>query len=439
MSMHKKLLSGAVLAGLAFSANVSAVELGVDDAVVFASELVDGTELSTAADDVDLAIGYNFSNGEVRYGRYECSANLTMDNVTLNETGGNVALGAINGEGTNALFFSMTGNGIASEADTISVVSDNTLEDGGNVTCAFSIYDQPSQAQAGGTTGRIYTTGFAAVIDRASGFVFRFDAAGPDQGVADVEASAGAYLGFTPIEPWANFANFEFMEVPGVLKADGTQVTITDIFSSDTDIIVDGDFSAAGAVWLWDDLSSGWYSDIFDDESASFRGVDFPLDAYIQYEVNGTDPVQVSDYTATLFADANAGYDVADVGPIFVGEIIRNGTELQAPLVQTPNAWVSRIVLTNSGATARPYEMSVMGESGNIIGIDSTLLVGTVPANGTKVIELDDVLLSFSGQSRATINVTVAAPNGQIQGLYQIVNPESGSISNHVMVRPGTN
>ena len=107
--------------------------------------------------------------------------------------------------------------------------------------------------------------------------------------------------------------------------------------------------------------------------------------------------------------------------------------------MQTPNAWVSRIVLTNTGATARPYELAVTGESGNIIGIDSTLLVGTVPGNGTKVIELDDVLLSFSGQSRATINVTVAAPNNQIQGLYQIVNPAQGSISHHVMVRPGTN
>ena len=142
---------------------------------------------------------------------------------------------------------------------------------------------------------------------------------------------------------------------------------------------------------------------------------------------------------ATLLADANAGYDVSDVGPIFVGEIVRNGTQLQAPLVQTPNAWVSRIVLTNTGSSDRPYELSVMGESGNIIGVDSTLLVGTVPANGTKVIELDDILLTFSGSSRATINATIAAPNNQIQGLYQIVNPDSGSISNHVMVRPGTN
>ena len=35
--------------------------------------------------------------------------------------------------------------------------------------------------------------------------------------------------------------------------------------------------------------------------------------------------------------------------------------------------------------------------------------------------------------------VVVATPNHQIQGLYQIVNPDKGSISNHVLVRPGSN
>src|SRR5690606_20029267 len=140
MFLKKKILVGAVLTGLAFSANVSAIELGVDDALVFASEIEDGTELATAADDIDFTVGYNFSNGEVRYGRFECTTNMTMDNVTLDGTGApNVALGAINGEGTSALFFSMTGNGVASEDDVIAIAADNTLEDGGNVNCAFSI------------------------------------------------------------------------------------------------------------------------------------------------------------------------------------------------------------------------------------------------------------------------------------------------------------
>ena len=435
--MNKKILAGAVLAGLAFTANVSAVELGADP-LVFASEIEDGTELVTAIDDVEFAIGYNFSNGEVRYGRYECSANLTMDNVTLTEGGGNVALGAINGEGTNALFFSMTGNGVASETDTITVAGDNTLEDGGNVDCTFSIYDQPSQAQAGGTTGRIYTTGSDTVIERSSGFVFTHDATASRVAVADVEAAGGAYFDFVGGD--STFGNLTFEAVTGVLNTVGTQVALTDIFDTDSTVELQGDLSAAfdPACPIWS-MADGWCPIDVDGNVETFAAFDVDGSGGFSYWYTMEDPILESEYTATLNAVANLGYDVSDVGPIFVGEITRNGTQLQAPLVQTPNAWVSRIVLTNSGTTARPYEMSIMGESGNIIGIDSTLLVGTVPANGTKVIELDDVLLSFSGQSRATINVTVAAPNDQIQGLYQIVNPDSGSISNHVMVRPGTN
>ena len=436
MSLSKRLLAGAIVAGLAVSANVSAVELGVDDALVFASELEDGTELATTLDDVEFAIGYNFSNGEVRYGRYECSSNLTMDNVTLNETGGNVALGAINGEGTNALFFSMTGNGTPSETDTITVVSDNTLEDGGSVSCSFSIYDQPSQAQAGGTTGRIYTTGSATVIERSTGFAFEMDPNGSSQAVADVEDPNGAYFGFVNGDD--DFGNLNFYAIGDVLNHMGNEISLGDIFSGDTAFVVNGDMSAGDPTCPIQHDDAGCPDDS-DNDSATFIVGGVEIDGSFYFIETGDDAIVESSYTATLLADANAGYDVSDVGPIFVGEIVRNGTQLQAPLVQTPNAWVSRIVLTNTGSSDRPYELSVMGESGNIIGVDSTLLVGTVPANGTKVIELDDILLTFSGSSRATINATIAAPNDQIQGLYQIVNPDSGSISNHVMVRPGTN
>ena len=62
-----------------------------------------------------------------------------------------------------------------------------------------------------------------------------------------------------------------------------------------------------------------------------------------------------------------------------------------------------------------------------------------VPANGTTVVDLNTVLTSFTGAPRGTLNLTVSGPNNQIQGLYQIVNPDKGSISNHVLVRPGTN
>src|SRR5690606_10138621 len=318
-------------------------------------------------------------NGEVRYGRFECTTNMTMDNVTLDGTGApNVALGAINGEGTSALFFSMTGNGVASEDDVIAIAADNTLEDGGNVNCAFSIYDQPSQAQAGGATGRIYTTGFEPVIERASGFVFEHDASAARVAVADVESAGGAYLDFTGFD--SSFGNLTFEPVTGVLNIAGAQISLADIFAPTTTVLFEGDLRAAfdPTCPIWSLTQSFCPMDV-EGNVETFDAFLVEGSGGFQYWWSGDTQIVESEYTATLDAVANPDYEVADVGPIFVGEIVRNGTQLQAPLAQVPGGWLSRIVLTNTGSADRPYELSIMGEAGNIIGVDSTELVGLVP------------------------------------------------------------
>ena len=426
MSLNKKLLASAI-AGLLVSANASAVVLGVDPARVYAAEMVDGTLLTDAADTASFEIGYNFSSGEVRYGRFECSSNLTMDNVTVSTASADVTLGAINGEGTSALFFSMTAGaapGVTAD-DIVDVDGDNTLEDGGNVTCAFSIYDQPSQAQAGGATGRIYTTGNKPFITRAPSFVFTGD---PGEAIADVEAPNGAYTGFLTNGVFGALTFDLAAVVP--YKADGTLITMNDLFDPDTTITVDGDFSAATDL-EWNGTSA---DDLADDEASfDYFGAN---DGDLQFFENGTDAIVESSYKASLNAVANAGYEISNVNNVDVGMISRNGTQLQAPLAQLPGGWLSRVALTNTGTQARPYEISAMTETGTTAAVNPTS--GSIPAGGTVVIDLANIV-TFTGKQRGTINVNVSAPNNQIQGLYQIVNPESGSISNHVMVRPGTN
>jgi hypothetical protein len=438
MSLNKKLLASAI-AGLLFSANAGAVILGTDDARVYASELKAPVDLSAdAADTAEFEIGYNFSDGEVRYGRFECSSNLTMDNVVVSTASADITLGAINGEGTSALFFSMTAGAVpgVTADDVIEVDGDNTLDDGGNVSCAFSIYDQPSQAQAGGATGRIYTTGMEPFIARASGFVFEMDPTGADQSIADVEAPDGAYFEFLGT---AHFGNLTFDVVPDVLNDAGAQIALTDIFGADTEFTLDGDFSAANDPTCPVEHHSWGCPDSVDGTEATYVIGGNALNDSFHYYESDEAAIKASEYTATLHADANPGYTVADVGPIHVGSIIRNGTQLQAPLVQLPTDWVSRIALTNTGTIARPYEISLIGETGVTFTTDAAKLTGTIPAKGTKVVDLNEVITGFSAGSRGTINVNVSAPNTQIQGLYQIVNPTSGSISNHVMVRQGSN
>ena len=146
-----------------------------------------------------------------------------------------------------------------------------------------------------------------------------------------------------------------------------------------------------------------------------------------------------SEYTVTLKAvsAAPAVYAVNDLTAA-LGKIVRDGTQLQAPLAQIPGDWISRLVLTNTGNIARPYKVALLGETGNTLTAGSDV-AGIVPANGTIVLDVNKLLGGYTTAPRATLNVTVAGPTTQIQGLYQIVNPDKGSISNHVLVRPGTN
>jgi hypothetical protein len=434
MSLNKKLLAGTI-AGLLISTTAGAVNLNTGPARNYAQEMTKPVAITDAADTIEVAVGYNFSPSEVRYARIECTNNLTIANpVVASSDPGNLAVGAVNGAGTPALFFSLTADAalaIPTAPIVVDLDSDNTLTSNANVDCSFSLYDQPSQAQAGGATGRIYTTGAKAFIRSVPSFEFE---ATPGQAIADVEAVDGAYTDFLSGGVFGE-VYFDLVAAPPYI-ADGSVITMADLFDADTNVTIAGDFSAAADVDM-----DGFLADSLTDDEANFIIGDSTLNGDIEYIPNFADQILESTYTATLDAVANAGYTIADVGPLDAGEIIRNGTQLQAPLAQVPDNWLSRLVITNTGALDRPYEISVFGETGTVISTNAANLTGSVPAGGTKVIDLkDNVLTGFTGGApRATINLTVAGPNNQIQGLYQIVNPASGSISNHVMVRPGTN
>lgn len=438
MSMNKKLLVAAI-AGLVASANAGAIELG-DPALVYASEIKNNVNITLpGTGTIDFALGYNFSAGEVRYGRFECDGDVNINAASVTESSPDISVGAVNGQGTDALFFSITAADPITDAngtsdDVISIdPATLTLLTKNNVECAFSIYDQPSQAQAGGLTGRIYTTGEETIITRSSGVVFSTSFG---KAIADVSANP-AYTDF--VAGNGAFGTLTFQAKTGVLDIDGTQITLGDIYANTTDVVLTGDFSAAQAV--------SWGAAAQDvaptDVSAKF---DFDADQLadgetgtLTYIANGADEINESIFAATLDAVFNANFEGTDLNLPNVGEIERNGVELQAPLVQTTAGFVSRIALTNTGNVARSYAIRVINEAGNALAVDSTATTGTIPANGQKVIDLNSVITGFTTLPRGAVIVTVDAPDTTIQGLYQIVNPANGAISNETMVRPGTN
>jgi len=474
MSLNKKALAtavaGALLAGNAYAANIST---GGAPAY-FAREIIAtpaapvtlNTDSTAGVDATELSwnVGYNFSDSEVRYARVECSGNFRFGSglTVVSSDPAAVNFGSINGIGTNVLTFSVTSLGGANNvvaADTFTITGDHDITGtSSDVVCNVALYDQPSQAQAGGSTGRIpnslsagpylafrdsynfTSTPFTATADVSTDYL-DFLASG-DTTAATAELASWVYDLVDPDGAGSQTAPY---------KINGSAITLADLMATGatgTRIVVSGDFSYATSAFLSSGGNCaapipGMTAIITGGTTARFNVGATALPAGTSFCVtrNGTTAIPITDYTAQLIAVSAAPttYAVTNRGPDASGSIVRNGTELQAPLAQLPAGWISRMVLTNTGGVARPYSIAVQGEAGNTISTNAANMTGTIPANGTVVVDLTTVLTGFTGAPRATLNVTVDAPSNQIQGLYQIVNPASGSISNHVMVRPGTN
>ncbi|WP_442682416.1 hypothetical protein ACSBPQ_12280 [Stenotrophomonas sp. JC08] len=465
--LNKKILVAAIVGGL-FAGNAAAVDFTSGNATTiagtvgkYAQEIKTGSTSASATTfaaasgtEIKWLSGYAYSPNEVRYIRVEAPSHVLFQSFTPTATGGTGALtpGAVNGVGTNVITFSITAGAAGAGGNVVitlpAAVKLTSIADA-NVT--VSLYDQPSQAQAGGDTGKISG---GSVSGKYLTFAPSLKWVGtPGTATADVNATNGSYTQFTGGVAVATLNAGLGIDVTGTLKAVGTAIAVTDLLDNSADattVSIAGDFSLArssgnapynGAAAARVVGFGGGALDLAADE-AVFDLSNGLSGNFVITKLTGTgtawNPViWASAYTASLNAvNADSStYSLATLADTNVGEIIRNGTNLQAPLVQVPDGWLSRLVLTNTSAAARNYTISLMSEEG--VTLTAGTLTGVIPANGTKVI--DDLRTVFTGSNRATLNVDVAGPNDKIQGLYQIVNPTSGSISNHVLVRPASN
>lgn len=426
---------------------------------------------TTGSLNLRTALRYNFTETEVRYARIECPASvrfLAGSTVVASDPAA-TTLGSLNGLGTNAITFSVTANTTGLTAtDTVTVTGNRSITSTIPASCTYSLYDNPSQAQAGGAEGRIVSV-TGAYIAFAPSWQLLSDPTFTS--TANVEATP-AYTGFVAsgdtTTTRAGLAELTYGLVASPpLRIDGNPITLADLMAtggSGTKLVVTGDFSAAanttGAAFTGAALNRVFLATddtcttlatpaaSLTETTATFNvGATGFTDDNLCIQPNGVSEIPAADYTAQVQpVAASSSYVVSNSAVLAAGRIVRNGVELQAPLVQLPTGYISRIALTNSGSTARAFAWRFLPASGGSASESNTTTTGalsgtgTIPANGASVIALGDVLGGFgSTPPRGTFIVTAAAPSGSVQGLYQIVNPTNGSISNYVMVRPASN
>ncbi len=469
MFVNKKVLAAAIVGSLFAAGNAAAVDLSAATpaAAKYAKEITataaaPATLSAATGTEIKWESGYAYSPGEVRYVRVELTGDAVFDTTTAAPTvtagtAGTLTAGSVNGLGTKVVTFSVTaatptttpaspGGATADTTITLPAVI-NIGSTSAPVSVAVSLYDQPSQAQAGGATGRISGGSFSGpYLNFVS--AYKIDTT-PYTATASVESTpAFSKFKLDSAAPLLT-ATFAPLTSAGAISATGALDKTGNAISSVADVIdlahstvkVDGDFSLAVLADSTYDLTKvqlgGHDADAVTATSATFPGTHFGYFSVAKGQAST--PIQASAYTATFTPTAMAGYTVSPTSGISFGGIVRDGTELQAPLVQIPGGWIARLALTNTGSVDRPYTIKFLSETGVTLGTAN--LTGTVPKSGTKVIDLTEVLTSSTatGSLRGTAIVNVAGPEGQIEGLYQIVNPATGALSNHVLIHNGSN
>ena len=464
MSFNKKILAAAVAAAVVSPAAMAVSLVAPNNPSLYPVELVVPatrlTLINGAANQLDISSPFNyaFSDGEVRYVRVSCTTDVRFNANTAVTTTGNVTAGAVNGIGTSVITFSVTAGAGGAPAGTFTVTGDRSVSSTGDSSCSYSLYDQPSEAAAGGAAGRI-TSVTGMYLDFINSYLMTTTAS---NATANVESPTTAYSQFLVNNVNAGTVDLGTINTAlaagTIFEADGSDLQFAEIIGAGSRHIITGDFTAVanangtytgaalGRIELDPDADCTNDGDEISATSvtattATFNTGSLPLNHTVCFTAEGSSAISEASYSVVwdvVSADPNK-YATPDVGPQALGSIARNGTQLQAPLVQTPDGWLSRIALTNSGNQARSYSVRVIDEEGNATTLNNAALTGTIMANSTKVISVNSIIASYAGNPRATIILTVAAPNNQIQALYQITNPAAGSLSNHVMVRPGTN
>jgi hypothetical protein len=428
------------------------------------------------------SLNYTMSPGEVRSVRLELPTGNTFaagSTVTVNNGG---TAGAINGLGTNVITFPITApaGGLVATT-TITVDGNRTITNtAANVTAEYGLYDAPASAVNKNTTFRITSVGPAAYINFAASQVVN---ATPLSQVADVASTGSAFTrfvagngisGVTNVVANLGTLDYRLVTLAGTVSTNpvpftiaGAPVTLTNLNATGangTKLAITGDFTGAanadgtftgaalGRVFLAPDAGCAVVSvaaSAVTATTATFNVGDVattpnPALCYAPRAANGSTvaPIVASAYSASLnTVAASAAYTLTNIAAA-VGSITRNGTELQAPLFQTTPGYVSRFVLTNTSAVDGNYTIVVRGESGAVLGTAN--LTGVIPANSMRVFNSSDILTSVTGgvgngAPRAFAVITVDRPTNTIQGMYQVVNPTSGAVSQTPLLRPGTN
>lgn len=497
MAFRKKLLVAAVgsaLGATSFGA-LAAAPFNMDDsnvsAVKFAEEVKadDSTPATIPFGGTDLTaikskLGWGFNKGEVMYIRLDLTMGGSSGKVVFkadprldvsagvdgsfdtSDTGLNDG-----GSGETYIIYKVTSASASSPTDEVefsfgpvSGLEAKSVSSDIELTYSISTNEDLTPNTA------LYSK-TVSLIEFAPSFKFESDA--EIEATADVNSN---FVKFTGEQSTAAIARFKFASTGDTYVFENlnsaTISTIGAIFSSDTSLEVVGDFTltedspgtgvftnASARVFITGN-TDGCSSKISADSVAADKAVfeNFTVDpsdtgnsnVYVCVTGNGSEIIE-STYSLNLLGKGNTtdadddgnDYALDDSTLADIGKIVQNGTKLITPYITITDGYISRVMLSNTGAQDIDYSANIITDDGNSATVAAGA-TGTVKAGTNLHIDAADsgkgrpyLVDGFATKQRGAVLFTFVGANTDIQGVYQTINVATGEIQSIIMQRPG--
>ncbi len=157
---------------------------------------------------------------------------------------------------------------------------------------------------------------------------------------------------------------------------------------------------------------------------------------------NNTTGIAAGSYTGTFNRiAASAAWTTGTISLGSIGQFVRDGAELQTPWFSFGGTrYISRFFFMNTGSVAANCTAVLLAETGNTVTGGSATTTGfVVPAGGQVAVLGTDVASAATVSGRAAARFTCLSPSANIQGRYVITDTVSGALDSGTMLRPGTN
>ncbi len=439
MKMNKlvRKASVAAIAAIFAGSAYATVDLNANTgAVAFASELTynDATPLIGTAAQTDMTglLGFGVSSGATRYIR------ISYGNAVLDGAAGALLVAAADGgtivqggaAGDNYVIYQFTAAANRSNTDAFAIAYSaaglRVTSNDSPVTVTYRLHETAVDA-VNGTNALSEKTANLATFTKGLKYTVTTNSA--------TAIVADAFKKFTGSVLVARLGTVDYGVNATVYKHDGTLVTLADLVAATTNIVVTGDFGAAGGVTL-DTSTAGTCAATAVtgtlDTGKTTATITVNTTAYngdICYTVTGTTSIPAQTVNQALDLTAAAGSSAADTVAAKLGDILHDGAETWALNITSPDnaSDLTFIRISNTSSTAHGVVTgTLIAQNGSVLG--SGTLVADLLAGQTAVFSAADIgsamgfLTTWTGRAKLHIIAEIPATALRVQNLIRTNN-----------------